>query len=133
LAHPCLPPDCRHMLLVKLGDAFMASSLVTSLMGRARSQRVMREACQRSCLTLVDHTQAKGYPALVEHLRMKGDLTATFILRLVAHGKIDFFGAILVSLTGQNPARTRALLAGGRDLALAAAFRKAGLAAPTHA
>ena len=70
---------------------------------------------------------------LIEHLRIRGDLTAGFLVRAVACGKIDFFGAALVALTAQSEARVRALLAGGQDVALAALFRKAGLAARLYA
>ena len=133
LADRRLPPDCRHLLLVKLGDALGRSPLVLALMGRNRAERVTREACLRASLTLIEHTASEEHPALVEHLRMRGDLTASFIIRAVAHGKIDFLGAVLVALTGQGTGRIRALLAGGRDVAVAAVLRKAGLAEATHA
>jgi uncharacterized protein (DUF2336 family) len=40
-----LPADCRHMLLVKLGETLKGSPLVLALMGAARADRVMRDAC----------------------------------------------------------------------------------------
>jgi uncharacterized protein (DUF2336 family) len=127
-----LPSDCRHMLLVQLGEALKTSPLILSLMGKARADRVMREACLRSSLTLIERTGAEEHPALIEHLRLRGELTASFVLRVVAHGKIDFFGAALMALTGQGAGRIRSLLANGRDVALAALLRKAGFAEATH-
>ncbi len=133
IADSRLPADCRHMLLVKLGETLKASPLVLALMGAARAERIMRDACVKASLTLVESIDAKEHAALIEHLRLRGDLTASFIIRAVAHGKVDFFGSMLVALTRQSEQRVRALLASGHDVALAALFRSAGLAAATHA
>lgn len=128
-----LPAESRHMLLVKLGEALEASPLVQALMGAARAGRMTRDACVKASLTLIDRTPPEEHAALVGHLRMRGDLTSSFIIRAVAHGKMDFFAAALVSLTGQDERRVQSLLANGRDVALSAMFRKAGLAGNTHA
>lgn len=132
-ADPRLPSDCRHLLLVKLGEALKASPFVMALMGAARAERVTRDACVKASLTLIEGTGADEHAALVEHLRLRGDLTASFIIRILAHGKVDFFGAALVVLTGRDEQRVRALLSGGQDVALSALFRSAGLADVTHA
>lgn len=127
-----LPADCRHMLLVKLGEALRGSPLVVALMGRSRAERVLKDACAKASLTLIDGTNAGDYPALVAHLRLAGDLTASLIIRALAHGKVDFFGSVLVALAGQSEPRVRALLASGSDVALAAVFRSAGLSETVH-
>jgi uncharacterized protein (DUF2336 family) len=132
LADRRLPPDCRHVLLVKLGAALKDAPLVVALMGRARGERVMREACVRASLTLIDRTRPDEHAALVEHLRLAGELTTAFVVRMVAHGKIDFFASVLGALAGREAARVRTLLAGGRDLALSALFRDAGLPESSH-
>jgi uncharacterized protein (DUF2336 family) len=132
LADRRLPADCRHLLLVKLGAALKDSRLVLALIGRERGERIAREACVKASLTLIDRTSADEHPALIEHLRLGGDLTASFIVRMVAHGKIDFFASVLAALAGREQSRVRALLSGGRDLALSALFRSAGLAELTH-
>ena len=128
-----LPSDCRHLLLVKLGEALKASPFVMALMGAARAEKVTRDACIKSSLTLIEGTRANEHMALVEHLRLRGDLTASFIIRILAHGKVDFFGAALVVLTGRDEPRVRALLSAGQDVALTALLRSAGLADATHA
>lgn len=133
IGDPRLPSDCRHTLLVKVGEALARSPLVAALIGHNRVERVTRDACTKASLTLIEGTRAEEYAALVEHLRLRGDLTTSFLIRTVAHGKVDFFGTALVVLTGQTAARVRALLSGGQDVALAALFRKAGLVASTHA
>jgi uncharacterized protein (DUF2336 family) len=132
LADRRLPADCRHVLLVKLGAALKDAPLVVALMGKARGERVMREACVKASLTLIERTRADEHEALVEHLRLAGELTTAFIVRMVAHGKIDFFASALGVLAGREAARVRALLAGGRDLALAALFRSAGIPESAH-
>jgi uncharacterized protein (DUF2336 family) len=132
IADPRLPAECRHMLLVKVGEALRGSPLVAALMGPARAERVLRDACVRACLTVIDRTGAEEHEALVEHLRLRGDLTASFLLRAVAHGKIDFFGAALVILSSQPEHRVRSILSGGSDAALRALLRSASLAASTH-
>jgi uncharacterized protein (DUF2336 family) len=128
-----LPADCRHMLLIKLGETLKASPLVMAMMGAARAERVTRDACVKASVRLVEGTRTEEHAALIEHLRLRGDLTASFIIRTIAHGKVDFFGSTLVALSQQSEQRVRALLAGGHDVALQALFRSAGLAAPTHA
>jgi uncharacterized protein (DUF2336 family) len=132
VADPRLPADCRHMLLVKLGEALKGSPLVLALMGSARAERVMRDACVKASVTLIEKTGMEEHPALIEHLRLRGELTASFLIRTVAHGKIDFFGSVLMALTGHSGERVRALLAGGHDTALLALFGAAGLAKATH-
>jgi uncharacterized protein (DUF2336 family) len=132
IADPRLPADCRHMLLVKLGDALKGSPLVVALMGAARAERVLKDACAKASLTLIEGTGAEEHGALIAHLRVRGDLTASFIIRTIAHGKVDFFGSVLVALTGQSEQRVRALLAEGSDVALAAVFRTAGLSETVH-
>ena len=132
IADSRLPADCRHMLLVKLGDALKGTPLVVALMGSARADRVMKDACVRASLTLIEVTRPAEHSALIAHLQVRGDLTASFIVRTVAHGKVDFFGSTLVVLTGQSEDRVRALLANGNDVALSALFRSAGLSPSVH-
>ncbi|MGX5831903.1 DUF2336 domain-containing protein [Mesorhizobium sp. 43Arga] len=128
-----LPADCRHMLLIKLGETLKTSPLVMALMGAARADRVLRDACVKASVTLIEGTRQEEHAALIEHLRLRGDLTASFLIRTIAHGKVDFFGSTLVALGQQSEPRVRALLAGGNDVALQALFRSAGLAVATHA
>jgi len=132
IADPRLPSDCRHMLLIKVGDALSRSPLVCALIGAARAERVTRDACIKASLTVIEGTHPGEHGALIEHLRLRGDLTASFLIRAIAHGKVDFFGSAMVALTGQAEHRVRSLLAGGGDGAVAALLRGAGLGASTH-
>lgn len=132
-ADPRLPPDCRHMLVVRTGEALSAAPIVKALMGATRAEHVAREACVRASITLIDRTASCEHAALVEHLRLRGDLTSAFLARAVAHGKVDFFGVALAALSGRGERRVQALLSGGRAGALAALFSSAGLKPVTHA
>ena len=132
IADPRLPVDCRHMLLVKVGEVLRKSPLVVALIGQARAERVTRDACAKACVTLIDGTRMDEHGALIEHLRLRGDLTSAFIVRTVAHGKIDFLGSVLVALTGQAEQRVTTILAGGRDVAVVSLLRAARLAEALH-
>lgn len=133
LPHPLLPGDCRHMLLVKLGEALCRSPLVQAMMGPRRAERITREACVRASLTLIEHTHAREHRALIEHLRLRGDLTAAFLVRAVTHGKVDFLGSALIALSGQTESRVRSVLSSGRDVAVRALFRARVLRMPCTA
>lgn len=132
IGHVGLPADCRQTLVARLGETLKQSPLVRALFGEARAERITRDACMKASLTLIEVTEAIEFPALVEHMRLRGDLTASFLVRAVAHGKVDFFGAAMVALTGQSEPRVRALLSNGYDGALSALFAKAGLITRTH-
>ena len=132
LNDPRLPGECRHMLLVALGEALRHAPLVRALIGEARAERVTREACVRASLTLIEHTATGEHAALIEHLRLRGELTAGFLMRAIAHGKVDFLGSVLMILSGHSEARVRAILASGRDVAVSSLFASAGLAKSLH-
>ena len=132
LSNRKLPADVHHILVVRLGEALQGAPLVRALIGPARAERITREACVSASVKLIEATPSVECAALVEHLRLRGEMTSSFLVRVVAHGKIDFFGAALVALSGQKESRIRSLLADGRDVALEALFRAAGLAEATH-
>ena len=121
-----LPIDCRQSLVSQHGRALSELGLVRALMGQARAERVTKDACVRACLALADSVDPGEHGALVEHLRLSGDLTTNLVIRTLAHGKIEFFGAILSALTGETGPRVSSMLVNGRDTALKALFAKSG-------
>ncbi|WP_367714528.1 DUF2336 domain-containing protein [Nitratireductor sp. GISD-1A_MAKvit] len=127
-----LPSDCRHLILTQLGETLRDAPLVKALVGAVRAEKLTHEACLRASLTLIATMEPAEHQALVEHLRIRGELTTGFIVRLVAHGKIDFFGNVLIALTGQARERVGGLLANGREVAIAALLHKAGLSKPVQ-
>ncbi len=132
LSNEKTPADVRHSLLSKVGDALRESGLVRALIGDERARKITRDACVRASVRIIENTPAGEHAALVEHMRMAGDLTAAFIIRTVAYGKVDFFGAVLVALAGQREARVRSLMVNGRDSALTALFSNAGIGSNLH-
>ncbi len=76
-----LPSDCRHTLLIHVGDALSRSPLVCAVIGAARAGRVARDACVKASLRLIESTNPGEHRALIEHLRLRGDLTASFLIR----------------------------------------------------
>jgi uncharacterized protein (DUF2336 family) len=76
-----LPADCRQSLVTQHGKALSELGLVRALMGQVRAERVARDACVKACLELVESVDTAEYGALVEHLRLSGDLTTGFAIR----------------------------------------------------
>ncbi|SDP61881.1 Uncharacterized conserved protein, DUF2336 family [Phyllobacterium sp. YR620] len=127
-----LPADCRHALAVRIAEALCQMDMVMALMGERRAKRITRDACVRASVSLVAATRINEYPALIEHLQLRGDLTTAFVIRIVAAGKIDFFAAVLVALSGYSLGRVRSLIIDGRPAALGALLSAAGLPVSTH-
>ncbi len=48
IAHAGLPADCRHMLLVSSAETLKGAPLVLALMGPARAERMLRDACVKA-------------------------------------------------------------------------------------
>ncbi|MCV0396883.1 MAG: DUF2336 domain-containing protein [Rhizobiaceae bacterium] len=124
-----LPADTRHALLVTIGETLRHSSFVRAAIGERRADKITRDACVHASLTLVENADAGDHAAMVEHLRLRGELTTSFLMRVVGHGNIDFFGCAIVSLSGQSGERVRGLLARGGPSALRATLSAAGLPA----
>jgi len=128
-----LPSDCRHVLMESIASDLQRVPLVRAVIGERRAERIAREARTRGSLVIVDQAKPQEHAGLAEHLRERGDLSAAFMIRAIACGKVDFFGAALVALTGQSEHRVRGMLAGGGDTAISALLRTAGLAPTTYA
>lgn len=126
LADARLPADCRVSLVKQHGQALSELTIVRSLIGQSRAERVTQDACMRSCLAVVDDAEPAEYDALVEHLRLSGDLTTGFVIRTLAYGKIHFLSAILCALAEETPIRVESMLASGREASMKALLVKSG-------
>jgi uncharacterized protein (DUF2336 family) len=122
-----LPADARHALAEKVGAALSSFGLVQAAIGGRRVERITREACDRAAVAMAGAAQADQIPALVEHLRATGRLTPAFLLHALCSGKIDFFAAAIVNLSGVTGKRVRSILSDGRIHAIRALFESAGL------
>ncbi|WP_139976046.1 DUF2336 domain-containing protein [Ochrobactrum sp. CGA5] len=133
LAHPHLPAECRHLLTVKVGEVLQSLPLVKLLLGERRAQKVVGDATARASMQLAETCLQEELPALVEHLRLRGEITTSFVIRAVAGGRIDFFASILAALSDLDEERICAIISGGRPAAITALLRSAGLSDATHA
>jgi len=122
-----LPADARHALVEKVGAALSSSGLVQAAIGGRRVERITGEACDRAAVDMAGAVQADQIPPLVEHLRATGRLTPAFLLHTLCSGKIDFFAAAIVNLSGVTDKRARSILSDGRVHAIRALFESAGL------
>lgn len=133
LAHPHLPAECRHLLAVKVGEVLQSHPLVKLFLGERRASKVVADATARASLQLAENCSQEELPALVEHLRLRGEITTSFVIRAIAGGRVDFFAGLLAALSDLDDARICAIISGGRPAALAALLRSAGLSDATHA
>lgn len=122
-----LPSDARHALVEKVGSALASDALVQAAVGRQRLERVTREACDVATIGLAGDTHGDEVVRLVEHLRVRGKLTPVFLMQALCAGRIEFFAAAIVDLSGQGERRVRSILADGREPSVRALFEAAGL------
>lgn len=122
-----LPADARHLLAISVSDALSESSLVRQVIGDLRLERIKREACESTTVQLASEAMLADIPALIDHLRRDGRLTPNFLMQALCTGKVDFFAAAIVNLTGLADKRVRSILSDGRFHAMRALFESAGL------
>ena len=135
LALPGLPVDIRQTLIVQLGDALEQLALVQSFVSEERRSELVREACDKATVNLAFCcTHGRELAALVEHLRLSGQLTADMLVRGLCMGNVELFVTAMISLTGMNGKRVRACVFDPGEGVILALCRKAGLServAPT--
>jgi uncharacterized protein (DUF2336 family) len=122
-----LPAEVHQLLVRHVGDLLGNLVVVKSWVAEARARTVTREACDRATVGIAAETETEELPALVEHLRITGQLTTALILRAVCAGNIDFFEAALAVLARVPERRVSSLVRAGRMTALRAVYYKAGL------
>lgn len=122
-----LPADARHLLALGISEALSECGLVRHTIGERRFDRIRREACEATTVSLATHAATTDIPALVDHLRRDGRLTPNFLMQALCAGKVDFFAAAIVNLSGLSERRVRSILADGRFHAMRALYESAGL------
>lgn len=127
LDRPDLPCDVRHGLIFEVSEALSGFAFVTATIGAERVRRVTQEACQSATLQLAESVPQAELPALVEHLRVSGKLTAALLVNALCAGNVEFFASAIVSLSGHGESRVRGILSDGRRYAIRALYRTAGL------
>lgn len=122
-----LPSDARHLLAVGVSEALMGSELVRHVVGERRYERIQREACDAATVVLAGKAPTEDIPQFVEHLRRDGRLTPAFMMQNLCTGRLDFFMASVVNLTGLDERRVRSIITDGRFHAVRALYEAAGL------
>jgi uncharacterized protein (DUF2336 family) len=97
--------------------------------GEERAVSITRDACDRATVALAAETETDDLPALVEHLRVTGQLTTALLLRSVCAGNVALFEVALSALARVPLHRVASLVRAGRLDALRAAYGRAGLPA----
>lgn len=123
-----LPADARQLLTMHVSNALANLPLAQATIGLSRLQRISREATESAIVSIAGEIAPREVPDLVEHLRLNGHLTASFLMHALCSGKVDFFAGAIVNLTGCDERRVRSILATGRMHAVRALFESAGLA-----
>ncbi|HEY5080952.1 MAG TPA: DUF2336 domain-containing protein [Bauldia sp.] len=122
-----LSPAVHQLLVRSLGDQLGAMLIEKSWLPEARARTVTREACDRATVAIAAESETEELPALVEHLRVTGQLTTALLLRAVCAGNVAFFETALGVLARVPLRRITSLVRAGRISALRAAYSRAGL------
>ncbi len=122
-----LPADARHLLVRRISDALAGSSLVHAMIARQRAEGLFREAEDSATILIASNVSSSELPSLVEHLRQRLELTPALLIHAVCSGRLEFFTAAMVNLSGLDDRKVRAILATGRPHALKALFQSVGL------
>lgn len=129
---PRVPAVTRHSVVIAASQTLQNAPLIKNILGDIRAQAVSDEAAKQAVISLVETCELEEYPSLIEHLRQTGQLTSSFIIRVLACGKVDFFGDILVGLCGYNQKRVCSILVDGNDIAVRALFKRCNLSKSIH-
>ena len=127
LKRPDLPADVHQMIIRRLGDALGTMMVAKSWAEEERAVTVTRDACDRATVALAAETESDELPALVEHLRVTGQLTTGLLLRGVCAGNVALFETALAVLAHTPVERVASLVRAGRVSVLRAIYSKAGL------
>lgn len=127
LARPGLAPDVRQLLIQRLSDALGNLVVVKSWIPEERVRKITRDACDRATVALAAESESEELPALVEHLRITGQLTTALLLRAVCAGNVPLFETALSVLARVPETRVASLVRAGRMSSLRAVYAKAGL------
>lgn len=127
LARPNLPLPIRQLLVDRLSTALEKMVSAMAWLSADRASRVTREARDKATVALAADAREADMRALIAHLREAGQLSTALVLRAICTGNIRFFEEALASLAGLPASRVYAFVADGRETALDAVYRKAGI------
>ena len=127
LARPDLPLPVRQSIAVAVAESLRLFVQERGWMSAERTERVTREACEKTTIALSDRVDPADVVSLVGHLHASDQLTPALMLRAVLSHGLAFAEAAFAELADIPPARASALLQDRRGAGFPALYRKAGL------
>jgi uncharacterized protein (DUF2336 family) len=127
LASRKLPADVHQTLVQRVSDALGELVAERAWVPEQRARELMRDACERATVSIAAESQFDELPALVEHLRITGQLTTALLLRAVCAGNVALFETALAVLARVPDTRVKSLVRAGRMSSLKPLYVKAGL------
>lgn len=122
-----LPSDVRQMLIRRLSEALGELVVHKSWVDEEKARALTHDACERATVALAAESETRELGALVEHLRVTGQLNTALLLRAVCAGNVALFETALSVLARVPEARVTSLIRSGRAQGLRAIYDKAGL------
>ncbi|MFE1602530.1 DUF2336 domain-containing protein [Methylobacterium sp. ID0610] len=129
LARPDLPLEVRQAVTARLAQSLSAFVSACGWLSPDRSERITREARDRTTLGLAEGAVREDLRRLVAYLRRNGQLTAGLILRAMLSRRMDFTEAAFTDLSGLAVERVAGLLHDAHGQGFTALYRRAGLPA----
>lgn len=127
LARADLPAAVHQGLVKHVADRLRTLVVERAWMGELRAAQVMREATERATVAIAAACEPEPLAALVEHLRVSGQLTTALILRAACAGYLDFFEMAVAALADVPVDRVANLVRARRGRGLRAIYARAGL------
>ena len=127
LARRDLPLEIRQSIAVAVADTLKLFVLERGWMNPERTERVVREAREKTTIALSGGVDSADVQGLVAHLRETGQLTPALILRAVLSHGLAFAEAAFSELADLPLARVAGLIQDRRGAGFPALYRRAGM------
>jgi uncharacterized protein (DUF2336 family) len=125
-----LPPAITEKLIDLVGDQVLDHLVTAHALTPDTALAIALGAKERATIDLVDQAgRTPDVKAFVAHLNKNQRLTATLLLRALAHGHMTFFEWGLAELSGVPHHRTWLMIHDAGSLGLKAIYERAGLPA----
>ena len=125
-----LPLSISERLIVLVGDQVREHLITHHAITNEAALEIATGAAERATVELVDQAgRAADVKGLVIHLQGEGRLTASLLLRALAHGHMTFFEWGVAELAGVPHHRTWLMIHDAGPLGLRAIYERAGLPA----
>ncbi len=126
LHRPDLPLDIRQAIAVEVSRSLSSFVRQCGWLSEERTERVIREAREKTTIALSSRGEEDDVVRLVAHLRRSGQLTPALILRAILSRGLRFAEAALADLSGLPVARVSGLLKDRRGSGFGPLYRRAG-------